>query len=154
MDLYKFIFNSIGELKIAFLGDLMLNTEKVPFLKLFRELYIAGSKFALEHPRAIKITEFLLSNKDNVYDEVMKDGLNLASTFYRQSIETDQALGIISNEIDSDILTSLLLNMVINVTVDEVTKDNKELNIQNMINKIDKILFILEKGILTGEKNV
>lgn len=155
MDIYKYIFTKLGEKKMSYMGDSLNNTEQIPFLTLFRILYKMGMQFAYDNPKAVKITSFLLSNKGVAFDEVMKDNLELAKTYYKGYIESDQLLGRINPYIDAEILTELFVNMITNVSIDQLSlMKDKTLDLEKLNERVEKVLFILEKGIMTGDENV
>jgi AcrR family transcriptional regulator len=155
MDIYKFIFTRIGELKMAYMGGSINNTENIPFLELFRILYQKGMQFAYQNPKAVKITSLLLSSKGIAFDEVMKDNLALAKTYYKSYIETDQKLGRINPNIDSEVLTELFVNMTVNTSIDHLSlNDNKLLDLEKLNERVEKVLYILEKGIMAGDTDV
>lgn len=152
MDIYKYIFTKMGEKKMLSMGDSINNPEQIPFLELFRTLYKMGMKFAYENPKAVKITSFLLSSKGEAFDEVMKNNLILAKVYYKGYIESDQALGRINPDIDAEILTELFVNMITNVSVDQLllSKD-QTLDLDKLNERVEKVLYILEKGIMSGD---
>ena len=154
LDLYKYVFNKLGEIKLGYMGDLLLNKEEKHFTQLVRELYTIGIKFAIDNPKAVKMMSFILSTKGDIYDEVMKDGLSQAKVFYSGYIESDKLLGRISKDINTETLAELFINLINNISIEEMSLGNKELNYKHMLDKFEKTIFILERGISRGEKNV
>lgn len=138
-------------MKLGYMGDLLLNPDEVPFLTLFRQLYKIGIKYAIDNPKAVKMVAYLYTSKDLIYKEVMGDGLIKAREFYKGYIESDIKLGRINPEIDADVFSELMVNLINNISLDELNKDNEEINFNKMLDKFDKLIFILEKGILNGE---
>ena len=61
MDLYLYVIEIIKESKLSYLESLMSNPMDMPFLDLFKEMYIAGLKFAIDNPRYIRIFSYLLN---------------------------------------------------------------------------------------------
>ncbi len=154
LDIYKVVFDSLGQKKLLYMSDLLINNDKVPFLVLVKELYKSGMKFAIDNPLAIKMTQLLLSSKGLAYDTIMKDSLEMAKNIYKKYIEEDIRLGIIDPSIDSDILADIFVKMIFDISIDEFAQEDREINYEKMILRFEKIINILEKGILTGEKNV
>lgn len=154
LDLYKYVFNRLGEIKMSYMGELLLNKEEKPFIELVRELYIIGIKFAVDNPKAVKMISFIYSSKGDIYNEVMKDSLSQAKAFYRGYIESDKLLGRISEDMDTEVLTDLFINLINNISIEEMSLGNKELNYKHMIDKFEKTIYILERGISRGDNNV
>lgn len=154
LDLYKYVFNKLGEIKMSYMGELLLNKEEKPFIELIRELYIIGIKFAVDNPKAVKMMSFLFSNKGEIYDKVMKDGLSKAKDFYSGYIESDKLLGRISKDINTEVLTDIFISLINNISIEEMSHGNKELDYEHMIDKFEKIIYILERGISRGDNNV
>lgn len=155
MDIYKYIFQKLGEQKMLFMGEAINNKDQIPFLELFRILYQKGMQFAYQNPKAIKITSLLLSSRGIAFDEVMKENLILAKTYYKSYIETDQKLGRISNEIDAEVLTDVFVNLITNTSIDQLSiTHNQTLDLKKLNERVEKVLTILEKGITVGEKHV
>ena len=145
-DLYNFIFDYIGNQKMEFMKDLLPNPENMGFLELFEELYIRGVKFAKSDPRYVKISTFLMSGPSNLLKKVFDDKLDYAKQIYIDYVNADKALGRIREEIDSETLANLLIQVTTNIAVEEV-KDGKEIDLNHMLDKIKKFILILKKGI-------
>lgn len=151
LDLYKYVIYKFGEIKMGFMGDLLPNPDKTPFLDLVRQLYLIGIKFALNNPKAVKMTSYIFSSRDIVFEEVMSEGLATAKTFYIGYIESDKKLGRINPEIDTDIFADMIINLVNDIAIEEFNSESFETNFDRMLEKFDKKIFILKKGILLGE---
>lgn len=155
MDIYKYIFTKMGELKIEFMGNSLDNIDNMPFLELFKVLYKKGMEFAYSNPKAVKMISLLLSSKGIAYDEVMKENLVLAKIYYKGYIEADQKLGRINPNIDSEVLTELFVSMITNSSIEQLSlQENKIIDLEILHDKIEKVLYILERGIIVGENNV
>lgn len=132
----------------------MLNKDNLAFIELFKQIYLVGIEFAIKYPKYVKIMEKLLMSKNNVYKEFFNSQVKIALNYYVSFIENDKKLGRINEEIDTKTLAELVLNMTTNITIEEIYSGNKEMNFKVMIEKVDKIMFIFEKGITRGEKDV
>ena len=146
LDLYKYVFNLIGESKLEFMKDLLSNHDKMPFVTLFEELYKRGVKFALSDPRYVRISKNLLLSGEELISEIVGDNLNVAKQYYIDYIETDKKLGRIRKDIDSELLAELVVKFTTNIAFDEI-QNNEEFNLEHMLEKSIKIINILRKGI-------
>lgn len=154
IDIYKYVFNKLGEIKLGYMKDLIHNPDEIPFLHLIRELYKIGIKYAMDNPKAVQMVMHLFASKDEMFEEIMKDGLDQAKGFYRGYIESDKLLGRINPDIDTDVFSEMVMNIINFISFDELRLGNENIDYDSMLNKFDKKMFILEKGILTGGKNV
>ncbi len=154
LDLFKYVFNTLGEKKMVYMADLIHNPDEIPFLDLFRKLYSIGIKYAIDNPRGVKMVMYLYASRDLVFEEVLGMGLKQAKQFYVGYIESDKKLGRINPDIDTDIFAEMMLNIINNISFEEFRIGNENINYENMLDKFNKKIFILEKGILTGGKNV
>lgn len=132
----------------------MLNKDNLSFIELFKQIYLVGIEFAIKYPKYVKIMEKLLMSKNNVYKEFFNSQVEIVLNYYISFIENDKKLGRINEEIDTKTLAELVLNMTTNITIEEIYSGNNEMNFKVMIEKVDKIMFIFEKGITRGEKDV
>lgn len=146
LDLYKYLFDIIGKKKLEYMGGILPNPEKTPFLVLFRELYIKGLQFAIENPLYYKLFKYLFDSRGNIYNELVGDGLDLAKEFYVGYVETDKSLGRIRKDVDSELLADLFIDATTHIAFDEMHKSEK-INEEKMIKRIDGLLQILKKGI-------
>ena len=150
-DLYLYLFDRVAQKKIQYMGDLIPNPDKIPFLTLFFEMYKRGAMFAIENPKFIKITANLLSSKGDIYNELIGNNMNMAKQFYIGYINQDKELGRIREDIDSEVLAELVINMTTNIAIDNFVISDSELQLDKMIEKIEKTINIFKKGIQTGE---
>lgn len=154
LDLYKYVFNKLGDNKLVYMKDLIHNPDEIPFLDLFRELYKIGIKYAIDNPKGVKMVMHLYSSKDFVFEEVLGKGLAQTKQFYVGYIESDKKLGRINPNIDTDVFAEMMMNIINNISFEEFRIGNDNINYDNMLEKFNKKIYILEKGILTGDKNV
>ena len=144
-DLYLYIMEVTKNIKMKYLGDTFNEAGQIPFLDLFRKLFVSGIKFALEHEDLVNIGKLLVTSRGTIYDEVMKDSLALAEEMYINFIEIDKAKGIIRQDIDSRVLASLVIDLSNNILIDSF-KD-RDTNFENLLTRIDNLISIFKKGI-------
>lgn len=145
-DLYIFILGKIAEEKMKYLDILIKNPGEVSFLTLFRELYKAGLAFALENPQYVLISKHLMMTKGDIFNELMGDNLDIAKNYYISWIEADKKLGRIRTEVDSSLLADIVIQTTTNIAFDELS-NGQEINPENMLNRLEGIIKILQKGI-------
>lgn len=147
LDLYKYIFDNIGQKKMEYMTEDLKNPNKLAFFDLFRELYKVGLKFAFDYPDYIKIFSLLMAQKDEVYKEVFENNINIAKDFYIAMILKDQEEGRMDKGIDPETLARLVIDMTMNVTSDSLTKSPDGFDFKIYEENIEKIIYIFEKGI-------
>ena len=151
-DLYVYIFDEIAKKKIEYMGDLMAKMTEMNFFDLFEELYVRGARFGIDNPKLVDITRHLLASRDNIYNKLMANNIELAKQYYMGMIESSKEKGHIREDVDTATLAELVLEMTLNVAVDNlVNVDNKEEQFDKMIEIIKKRIYIFRKGIEIGE---
>ncbi len=153
-DLYLYLMEIAKDKKMGYLQPALSNPMNIPFLELFKEMYIAGVKFSIDNPRMVQMMAHLLSSKGQIYEDVMKNNLQIAIDMYSQMIDRDKEQGRIRKDVDTLTFAQLVIDMTINVSVSEVEGNNHNFNFSNMIDKISKVMNIFEYGVKEGDCNV
>ncbi|QWB99692.1 TetR/AcrR family transcriptional regulator [Mycoplasmatota bacterium] len=149
-DIYLYLIDQIKKTKMDYLSKSMLNQD-TPFLKLVEELYDSGIHFAINHPKFVLIMDKLIKNKNEIYDQMMKNNKNFAIDYYSKLINKDKAKGLIRDDIHTLTLAKIISDLTSNVTINELNVNNPEESYKVMKENIHHILNILKKGI---EENV
>jgi len=150
-DLYLHIMDIAKDKKMVYVKDLFVNPENLSFMDLFKDMYIAGMKFAMDSPRLVKMMAHLMSTKGKIYDDVMKNNLHIAVEMYSNLIDKDKEKGLIKKDIDTRVFAQLVIDMTINVTANELDEEHNDFNYDNMMKRITQIMKIFEFGVKTGE---
>lgn len=153
-DLYLYIIELIKKQKMKYLEALLKNEEDKPFLKLFKELYIEGINFAIENPKYIKIFTNLLNLKDEMYNEILKDSIEIAMDYYINYIKHDQEKGRIRKDINPRVFAKLVIDLTMNISLDNIEENNETLGYDNILERVTEIIYIIEYGVINGERNV
>jgi len=146
-DLYIFLFEQIKIKKLKYMDDMLPNPENTPFLDLFRDLYIRGLAFASENVEYVKVMKQLLNSSGELYKELVTDNLKMAADYYRSYIETDKKLGRIRDDVDTELLVNLVIDITTKIAFDEL-EDKDYIDNDKLLKRIDSLLSILKKGIL------
>ncbi len=149
-DLYLHLIDIVRQEKMKYLQDTLANTQEIPFLILVRKLYEDGVKFALEHPKYVRIMDFLLKNHNEIYDKIIADNLKIAEDIYGQLIDKDKERGLIRKEIDTKTFAKIIVEFTTNIAVEELNTDNHEESYKKMLIRNNQILEIIEKGVKQG----
>lgn len=153
-DLYLYIIKILGESKVKYMSHIIENKDHMPFLKLIKDLYISGLKFAVDQPKLVKIMTYLIATKGDIYDEVMKDALDQSLALFTNLIEIDKSRGLIKESVDSKTFAKLMRDMTVNVTLSELNLKTNTFNEEIMIQKITQIIQIFETGVKKGDYHV
>lgn len=153
-DLLLYVMKIIGDKKMQYMSETLKNPDEIPFLSLFKELYLIGVQFSIDNPKYIQIAANIFSSKDRIFDEMMKDNLDYALQFFTKLIDLDKERGRIDPEIDSNTFAIMARDMTTNISLSELESDNKEVNYQKMIDRVSHIITIFEKGVKQGEYDV
>lgn len=149
-DLYLHLIDVIRQEKMRFLQATLINTEEIPFLDLVRKLYIDGVKFALAHPKYVRILDFLLKNHNEIYDKLMADNIKIAENIYGDLIDKDKEKGLIRKEINTKTFAKIIVELTTNIAVEELDTANEEESYKKMLERNNQILEIIEKGVKQG----
>jgi hypothetical protein len=121
--------------------------EDIPFLDLIEQLYDQGIQFAIDYPKYVRIFDKLLNNKNQIYDEMMKENLQFAIDYYAKCIERDKEKKRISKDIDTRTLAEIVSSLTTNVTIEHIDINNLEAGYKMMKERFHHIIYILRKGI-------
>jgi AcrR family transcriptional regulator len=146
-DLFRYLFEVMAKEKLKYLGDLLPNPEQIPFVDLFGQLLKGGVQFALANPDFIRITRNLMGNRGmDIYQDVLGDNLELAKQYYRSYIEADKALGRIRQDVDTDLLTHIIVETSMTLSFVELTQ-HQDVDLDRLYDQMERFLDILKKGI-------
>ncbi|XFA99404.1 hypothetical protein ACAG96_02195 [Candidatus Izemoplasma sp. B36] len=123
----------------------------LPFLELFRAMYLAGVKFAIDNPKLVRMMSHLLVSKGQIYDDVFKNNIDIALDLYSSLIDRDKEQGRIRKDVDTRVFAQLVVDITTNVSINEVEANAGSFNYDNMIERITQILKIFENGVAEGE---
>lgn len=149
-DLYIYIIDVIKKEKMTFFESTLKNYNGLKFLDLVRKLYEEGVQFALKYPRYVKIMDFLMKNKNPLYDKIMAENVLYAEKVYANLIDQDKAKGYIREDIDSLTFAKIIVQLTTNIAVEELDIDNEEESFKRMLERNNQILKIIEYGVLKG----
>jgi AcrR family transcriptional regulator len=146
-DLYLHILETIKQTKLKYMGDTFYN-EDIPFTDLVLLLYKQGVQFAIDHPKFVEIFDKLLNNKNDIYDEIMKENLAFAKAYYISRIEKDKEKGYIRKDLHSETLAEIVSSLTTNITINDLDINKKEASYKKMNENIKHIMDILKRGIV------
>lgn len=150
-DLYLYLISMIRNAKIDFLSNSLINDKNIPFIDLIKILYQDGIRFAIKHPKYVKILDLLIKNKNHMYELLMKDNLAIAKNLYSEMIDKDKKAGRIKKSINTEIFAEMIVNLTANISLDNLDINNPNLSYKIMLEKIEHILNILKKGVQNNE---
>jgi len=147
-DLYLHLISGIRDKKMQFLEEDINNSENLRFIDLIKKLYMDGVRFAIKYPKYVKMMDFLLKNRNQIYDKIMKDNLLIAENLYASLIEKDKAKGYIKKDIDTRTFAKIVVQLTSNIAIEELNLENEEESYQKMLEQNEKVLKIIEYGVL------
>ena len=150
-DIYTYIMELAKNEKIKYISPHFGNPNAIPFISLFKEMYVSGIKFAIANPKLVKMMSHLLSSKGEIYDRVMKDNLQIAIDMYTNLIELDKQAGRIKKSVNSKVFAQLVIDMTINVSENELDLDKSDFNYDKMLERITQIIDIIGHGVTEEE---
>jgi AcrR family transcriptional regulator len=153
-DLYKYIFTLTGEKKLQYLSHCFGNFHEMKVFQLIRELYVAGLRFAGEHPKLARIGNNFLQEEETLKKEIMGDLEQRSQQFFEDLLRKGQEKGEIDQGIDLKIGAFMFFALNIAITnyflagaskVEHVLENSHE-----YLKLVDQMLYILENGMKGG----
>ena len=153
-DLYKYILDQVTEAKMKFLGEKMQNYQELDFFELLRELFVGGIQFKKEYPLYSEIGDRILnSNNQSLKEEIYAESKPKSNDFFEQLLSEAVQEGEIDPNIDINFTAFLLTDFSISI-VNYFFENHNPDNIDEIMDYVDKMLYIMKNGIAKGDKNV
>ncbi len=151
-DLIDYIMELIRQAKFAYLGEIMGQVEKMPFLDFYREGFHKGLQFAYDYPKFLAIGSHFYSSKGKKVIEITQKVKNDGIAFYTRLIEGDKRKGLVRADIDSRLVAGLMLRLSSENMLEQLYRDHKSPD--EIMGEIDKVVEIIKYGILIkGREN-
>ena len=153
-DLYKYILDQVTEAKMKFLGEKMKNYQELDFFEMLRELFVGGIQFKKEYPLYSEIGDRILnSNNESLKEEIYAESKPKSNEFFEQLLNEAVQEGEIDPKIDINFTAFLLTDFSISI-VNYFFENHNPDNIDEIMDYVDKMLYIMKNGIAKGDKNV
>ncbi|MFN2341146.1 MAG: TetR/AcrR family transcriptional regulator [Halanaerobium sp.] len=152
-DLYKYIIDQVSEAKMKFLGQKLKDYQKLEFFNLLRELFIAGIQFKKEYPLFSEIGDRLLnSSNQSLKEEIYAESRPKSNQFFEKLLEEAVKKGEVDSKIDIEFTAFMLTDFSISLVNYFFEKHNPD-NLDEIMNYVDKMLYIIKNGMAEEEKN-
>lgn len=152
-DLYKYILAQATELKMKFLSQKLDDYQKLNFFELLRKLFIAGIQFKKEYPLYSEIGDQLLNgNNQSLKEEVYSESRPKSNEFFEQLLKDAVKKGEVDPEIDIKFTSFMLTDFSISI-INYFFEHNDPNNLDEIMNYVDKMLYIIKNGMAEEDKN-
>jgi len=153
-DLYKYIIDQASAEKMKFLNQKISDHKKEGFFALLRNLFVASIQFKNEYPLFSEIGDRLLNgNNEALRDELYAESKPKSNEFFENLLKKAVEDGEIDPDIDIKFTAFILTDFSISV-VNYFFENQNPGNFDEIMNYVDKMLYIMKNGIAKGEKNV
>ena len=153
-DLYKYIIDQATDTKMKFLEQKLQDYQKLDFFDLLRELFIAGIQFKREYPLFSEIGDQLLNgNNESLKEEVYSESRPKSNEFFEQLLEKSVEKGEVDPKIDIKFTSFMLTDFSISI-VNYFFENHDPNNLDEIMDYVDKMLYIMKNGMAKGEENV
>lgn len=153
-DLYKYIIDQASDAKMKFLGQKLKNYHKLDFFDLLRKLFIAGIEFKREYPLYSKIGNRLLNgSNESLKEEIYAESRPKSNEFFEQLLNKAAQAGQIDPKIDIKFTAFFLTDFSLSIVSYFFDNHNPD-DLEEIMNYVDKMLYIMKNGIAKGDKNV
>lgn len=146
-DLFKHILDITAEKKLMYITGLLKDLEKLDFFQAFREMYVAGIRFAKEHPRLSKIGNSLVKGADvKLMQEILGEAIPKSNEFIKGMLLRGVQRGEIAPGIDVDIVAYMLTELSISISEYFIKEMGAEDDME-ILKLADKMISVVENGI-------
>ena len=153
-DLYKYIIDQASDTKMKFLAQKLQDYQKLEFFELLRELFIAGIQFKKEYPLFSEIGDRLLNgSNESLKEEIYAESRPKSNDFFEQILEEAVNKGEVDPEIDIKFTAFMLTDFSISI-VSYFFENHNPNNLDEIMNYVDKMLYIMKNGIAKGDEDV
>jgi len=149
-DLYRYIISISLEKKMEYVNATLISEIDNGFIKIIKEIFKSGLKFAYENEKLASIGVLLIKNKNSeIYRKIIGQNKNLAVDFYKKLIEIEIEKGKIKPDINIEFTSYLINSMIINLSeyFFEINKDNEKTFSEDMLFLVDDLMDMLINGI-------
>jgi AcrR family transcriptional regulator len=152
-DLYKYIIEQASEEKIKFLNNRMKDYQDYNFFKMLRKLFIVSIQFKNEYPLYSEIGDRLLNGgNDALKEEIYSESKPKSHDFFKSILKEAVKKGEIDSEVDIEFTAFMLTDFSISI-VNYYFENHNPDNVDEIMDYVDKMLYIMKNGIAKGEKN-
>lgn len=149
-DLYKYIFDITGEKKIKYFHSIMAQMDELKTIEVIKLLYVAGIEFGKNHPKLAAIANKFNKEDESIKKEILGGFEGKSSEIYEHILRKGQEKGEIDPNIDIEIAAYMFF--ALNTTMFDYFNDGDDYdtlfaNTDELFKKIDKMLYIIMKGI-------
>lgn len=148
-DIYKYIFEIIGEQKVQYMYPLLANINEQSFFPLLKELYVSALRFANDHPKLAEIGNNFFKESIGFKREIMSSFENKSQDFFIDLLKMARERGEVGPGIDPEVVSFMFYNLNV-ALVDHFLEQTKQENffddLDGFLELVDKMLFIFENG--------
>ena len=144
-DMYQYFMTFIGQTKMVYFKDIF-TANNMSFIERVEALYLAGLNFKRDYPKFVKAGEFMMSSPLYQDSDAVRNGFEQILGIYESWIKQDQEKGLIRADIDSKILSKIIMDFLSKVTIDSFIYH--KLDEAEWVISIKAVLDIFKKGIL------
>ncbi|MFP4020180.1 MAG: TetR/AcrR family transcriptional regulator [Halanaerobium sp.] len=153
-DLYKYLIELVTAKKIEFLNQKLEDYQKYEFFPLLRKLFIAGIQFKNKYPLISEIGDRLLNGEnESLKNEIYAESKPKSNQFFEELISEAVQKGEIDPVIDIKFTAFMLTDFSISL-VNYYFENHNPNNLNEIMDYVDKMLYIMKNGMAKGDKNV
>jgi len=152
-DLYKYIIDQASEKKIEFLKKKIYDYRNLLFFDLLRELFVASIQFKNIYPEYSKIGDRLLTGgNEALKKEIYTESKPKSNDFFENIIDKSIEKGELDPKLDIKFTAYMLTDFSISIVNYFFANHNPE-DLEEIMDYVDKMLYIMKNGIYRGENN-
>jgi len=153
-DLFFYLLHRAGEAKMGYLVPVLEEADQYNFFDLLRQLFVAGLRFAMDHPVYTELGRRLVATKGTpVYDTYVRENRPAVTAFLEPLLQRAIRRGDVRADIDVRMFThliALLSEGIVEYHLEQVSPTYDE----GMLATVDQFITFLRKGIGTQHRSV
>jgi AcrR family transcriptional regulator len=149
-DLYKYLFEIIGQKKLEYLSDFLSEMVNLDTFQTIKALYRGGIEFAVGNPELAAIGNNFYKESESFKQEALGEMEEKAKSFFIDLLKRGRDKGEVNEKVDLEEASFLLYTLNITVVdffikktgIEDLLKEREQ-----FLTFVDNMLYILENGL-------
>lgn len=144
-DLYIHLFSTLREERRDYTKVIIESLKTMPLLEFYRAFYLKNAEYLIAHPDHIRLGKHLYTCPLETSRSLIEILQKRYKDMFLIGIEHDKSKGLIREDVDSSVLSELLVHMCTDIFIFEVVKT--EVSMRNIERNIDAVIAIIWRGV-------
>lgn len=145
-DMYVYVFDTLRSQRSEYVKPAFKLYKKAPFLDFFIDFYVRDSEYLLKNPSHLELGKHLYTHGHGISRRLISRIQTKYRGIFLVAIEYDKEHNIISNQVDSAVLSDLCVHFATDVFIFQSL--GSHLSLGNLREHMEKTLYIIKNGII------